>query len=354
MSTFTLSNDDRRILDLYVSMYWDTVRQVDALQLTLADIRASIQRVTSSTPIFPPQMNTTTTTTSPLDTSLRNPIPIYNNPRGVVSHIQPIAPVGLPRADVSSFPRSPEGEHPVTNRGIPYRVNAGQEPHNYITVDPNGRRQRWRYPYSLPNSRRPTTRTATNSNTGSTTRDIHFLYTFYEPVPVYPSEEQLQQGLGNTVFSLIDSPLNNSCPITMERFEDNSNVTVILGCNHIFNPSQIRNWFRNSCRCPVCRYDIRDYRRTAVSSEETKEEDVLEETKEDEGEDEDQDEIIINNNNRYSPRTSSINIDDQSIDALAESLINELLPRRNITRAITRESPLYNSLTSDASGSYRI
>jgi hypothetical protein len=346
MSTFTLSEDDRRILDIYVPMYWDTVRQIDALQSTLADIRASIQRVTSTAPLFPQQINMTVP--SAPSAQAMNPLPIYNNnPRGRVSHIQPIAPVGLPRSDVSSFPRSPRGEHPVTNRGIPYRVNPGQEPHNYITLDPNGHTQRWRYPYSLPNTRRQTTRTTSNINTGSSTRDIHFLYTFYEPVAVYPSEEQLQQGLGNTVFSLIDSPLNNSCPITMERFEDNSNVSVILGCNHIFNPSQIRNWFRNSCRCPVCRYDIRDYRRTAVSSEETKEEDILEETKEDE----DEDEIIINNNNnRYIPRTSSINIDDQSIEALAESLINELLPRRNINNV----APLYNSLISDASGSYRI
>ena len=340
MSTFTLSEDDRRILEIYVPMYWDTVRQIDALQFTLSDIRASIQRVTSTTPLplFPPPMNIPA---PPTDASIRN---ANQNPRGVVSHIQPVAPIGLPRANVSAFPRSPGGEHPVTNRGIPYRVNAGQEPHNYITVDPNGHRQRWRYPYSLPpnNPRRPTTRSATNSNTntGSTTRDIHFLYTFYEPVAIYPSAEQLQHGLGNTVFSLIESPLNNSCPITMERFEDNSNVSVILGCNHIFNPSQIRNWFRSNCRCPVCRYDIRDYRRNAVSSEETKEEDVLEETKE-----EDEGENDIARERTY--------INDQSIEALAQSLINELLPR-NINRAITRESPLYNSFISDASGIYRI
>jgi hypothetical protein len=209
---------------------------------------------------------------------------------------------------------------------------------------------------------RAATATATaNAAIGSTTRDIHFLYTFYEPVAVYPSREQLQQGLGNTVFSLIESPLNNSCPITMERFEDNSNVTVILGCNHIFNPSQIRNWFRTSCRCPVCRYDIRDYRGRTGSSEETKEEDTLEESKEDENENEEDEEgeegeVINNSNNNnsnnnnsnsYIPRSPIINVDDQSIEALAQSLLNELLPR-NIN------SSFYSSFISDASGTRRI
>jgi hypothetical protein len=134
--------------------------------------------------------------------------------------------------------------------------------------------QRWRYPYSqlpvrtrnyseiytIPN--RPSTNTRTNNNTA-----LHLLYTFYDRVPVIPTATQLTQGLRDTVFSNIVTPLNSSCPITMERFEDNSNVSVILGCNHIFNPTQIRSWFAASARCPVCRYDIRDYRPSAATNE---------------------------------------------------------------------------------------
>jgi hypothetical protein len=44
---------------------------------------------------------------------------------------------------------------------------------------------------------------------------------------------------------------------------------------------------------------------------------------------------------------NNINIDNQSIEALAQSLINELLPR-NIN------SSFYNSFISDASGLYRV
>ena len=33
----------------------------------------------------------------------------------------------------------------------------------------------------------------------------------------------------------------------------------IIHCGHIFIPHQLNRWFQNNVRCPVCRYDIRDY-----------------------------------------------------------------------------------------------
>ena len=36
-------------------------------------------------------------------------------------------------------------------------------------------------------------------------------------------------------------------------------VSVIRFCGHIFRQDQLNTWFSSNCRCPVCRYDIRNY-----------------------------------------------------------------------------------------------
>jgi hypothetical protein len=114
------------------------------------------------------------------------------------------------------------------------------------------------------------------------------LASFYDNVPIYPTAEQITNGTRRLLYSNIDEPLNLSCPITLERFESNTEVLQILGCNHIFNPNSLQQWFQNNVRCPICRYDIRDYipmnnrrrRYNFEHQEETKEEETKEETKE--------------------------------------------------------------------------
>ena len=35
---------------------------------------------------------------------------------------------------------------------------------------------------------------------------------------------------------------------------------LILYCGHLFSPNELANWFQSNVRCPICRYDIREYR----------------------------------------------------------------------------------------------
>jgi hypothetical protein len=86
-----------------------------------------------------------------------------------------------------------------------------------------------------------------------------FLLSFYDNVPVYPTRDQINNGTRRVLYSNIENPLNSSCPITLENFDDADNVSQILGCGHIFNHESLTSWFRNHVRCPVCRYDIRNY-----------------------------------------------------------------------------------------------
>jgi hypothetical protein len=75
-----------------------------------------------------------------------------------------------------------------------------------------------------------------------------------------PTARQIQVGTVNTRFSNILAPTNSICPISHDEFIDTSDITQIRGCSHIFNRSSLSEWFRTHSTCPMCRYDIRDYR----------------------------------------------------------------------------------------------
>lgn len=60
-------------------------------------------------------------------------------------------------------------------------------------------------------------------------------------------------------YSDINNPLNTQCPIYLNNFIPSSEVVQILGCGHIFTSAGITTWFRTNPKCPVCRYDVRLY-----------------------------------------------------------------------------------------------
>ena len=82
----------------------------------------------------------------------------------------------------------------------------------------------------------------------------------FENVPVFPSAEQIDNATRTIAFQEIESPINTSCPITMENFEPSQLVMQITHCGHIFNPTHLHSWFRTHVKCPVCRHDIRESR----------------------------------------------------------------------------------------------
>ena len=84
-----------------------------------------------------------------------------------------------------------------------------------------------------------------------------------------PTTQQIQIATINTRYSSITAPTNNICPISRDEFNDNSAVTQIRGCTHIFNRTSLNEWFRAHSTCPMCRYDIRDYNRNSNNSNNT-------------------------------------------------------------------------------------
>jgi len=74
-----------------------------------------------------------------------------------------------------------------------------------------------------------------------------------------PTNDQINRATLNTLFSHIVSPVNATCPISRDEFNDESEITMIRGCNHIFNRASLREWFVSHSTCPMCRSDIREY-----------------------------------------------------------------------------------------------
>jgi hypothetical protein len=104
--------------------------------------------------------------------------------------------------------------------------------------------------YNIPRSRR---------NNDSNELFTQIFNNFLQPVEVYPTQSQIETATRRVRYCDISRPINTSCPISMEEFNDNDMVIVIRQCGHIFHIEQLMNWFRSNCRCPVCRYDIREY-----------------------------------------------------------------------------------------------
>jgi len=152
--------------------------------------------------------------------------------------------------------------------------------------------------YNLQRAPRPT-----RNNTFDT-----LLNAFLEPVPTYPGSLQIEIATRNVRYGDIVSPMNTSCPISLEIFTASDIVTIICYCGHIFMATEIHNWFSSNCRCPVCRYDIREYRSTNVINHAN--------------------DISSNTTQSITPSiTPSINSDFSGnlIDSLTDTLLNELL-----------------------------
>ena len=80
---------------------------------------------------------------------------------------------------------------------------------------------------------------------------------FFDPIPVFPTQTQIERATRRARFSDIVSPRNIACPISMVDFTDTDVVSVIRHCGHIFATDQLNIWFESHCTCPVCRFDIR-------------------------------------------------------------------------------------------------
>lgn len=81
----------------------------------------------------------------------------------------------------------------------------------------------------------------------------------FSDVIVHPTENEILNATELINYNDNNNYNNNTCPITLEEFNHGERICQIKHCGHIFREEALRNWFRRNVRCPVCRYDIRNY-----------------------------------------------------------------------------------------------
>ena len=96
---------------------------------------------------------------------------------------------------------------------------------------------------------------------------VSFMPSFLSNVTVRPTEQQITNATELVRYGSTTNRRQTSCPIGLTPFNNNDEVLRILHCGHIFVPSNLRRWFQSNVRCPLCRYDIREYNPlTAISN----------------------------------------------------------------------------------------
>lgn len=80
---------------------------------------------------------------------------------------------------------------------------------------------------------------------------------FADNVAVVPTSQQIQ-----VATRVYNAPTGETdlCAICQDGYENGQAIRQIVHCNHKFHTNCLDPWFRQNVRCPVCRYDIREYR----------------------------------------------------------------------------------------------
>jgi hypothetical protein len=211
-TNFSLSPDQRRLVNMYVTQYNQINSQINHLFEMLDNIRENIGQITNF--------------------HLNRSIPLRENHRN---------PLGR---NSNSF----------LSRYIDNLINEERQ-NNHVFYDYNS-------PINPSVYTSPQVRPRTSRNNQNTDIDIsNFLSNFLNTsVIIRPTNEQIQHASRVIRYGDISNPLSETCPISLERFDNEDMVRQILHCGHIFCQNQFQEWFNNNVRCPVCRYDIRNYR----------------------------------------------------------------------------------------------
>lgn len=161
-----------------------------------------------------------------------------------------------------------------------------------------------------------------------------------EDVVVYPTNEQINRATEVIVFNSANSYNNITCPITLEPFIHGEHVCKIKHCSHIFKRDAIINWFTRNVRCPVCRYDIRDY---------VEDSPIIEEPDNDET---DENFIDTDRENDDIDRRETTTTEDSRLSDIFTTAVRELLQEQLLENASERNRTQNTRGLRDASNNY--
>jgi len=132
-----------------------------------------------------------------------------------------------------------------------------------------------------------------NQTTQGQTNNFTPTNNFFDAVRVTPTQDDIARACLRGPYQSIETNYN-MCPIDLHTFAADDEILRIRHCGHIFRSVNLEAWFTHSPRCPVCRYDIRNYidpQESENAEDEGQEQDEQEEEqKEEEEEQEEQEE----------------------------------------------------------------
>ena len=92
----------------------------------------------------------------------------------------------------------------------------------------------------------------------------YIVYYYPSNITRYDEPDSLTQEQFNIcVRDISYTELHNEtiCPITLDNFIIGETISEIRQCNHIFKKNGLMNWLSRNIKCPICRYDLRNYNR---------------------------------------------------------------------------------------------
>ena len=161
---------------------------------------------------------------------------------------------------LSFFPPNQNRTSPVRNRDT--RAFSNSFPTHNTNQRSRNRERRTRLRSQntrATNTQRNSTQTTNATQTATNTQPNIFLQTILSmlsPVRISPSPRQIENA---TETYLYNSNEHINCPIDREPINTGDSVVRIRHCGHIFRQDSIMTWFQHNPRCPLCRYDIRNY-----------------------------------------------------------------------------------------------
>jgi len=197
-----------------------------------------------------------------------NPINENTNPRPTIRRNDPVQTrtphrTSIPHVQNVSVPNTGNTRAaPARSRAAPPR-QSGEYINNPLNLDYNSGDdiiQNWTFRIDLRDEENAQRGPLYNYFYNYLTRQFNDLGDLnLTDVVVAPTETEIQNATRNIVFDASGSHVNTNCPISLEPFEHGQEVCEIIYCGHLFNNAELQNWFRGNVRCPVCRYDIRNY-----------------------------------------------------------------------------------------------
>ena len=163
----------------------------------------------------------------------------------------------------NAYYSTPENQHNYNNQQSPIQNTNYQEPQTMPETTSHFER-------TIPTNTNPSyngirsiinrNRQETSSNNPLSLEYILYYYP-YNVIRDAETDNLRQEQINNCVVDISYTELCNEtiCPITLDNFIIGETITQIIPCSHIFKKTSLMRWLSRCLKCPVCRYDLRNY-----------------------------------------------------------------------------------------------